>query len=308
MRKKIFEAVIIFTSLFLLGMIFIKQQVISSSIVYALNIWVNKLLPTLFPFFIISDILINYNITLYIPKSFRKICKWLFNISDNMLTIFLLSMISGFPSNARNTRNMYDNGMITLEEANHILIFSHFANPAFILSTIAIFFNDKEMATLLMVSHYVSNFILGIIFRKSIKCNNYDNKFKNNDNFGEVLISAVKKAIDTSLIICGILGIFLMISSVIISIFTVSDYNAAIIKGILEITAGMDALSKLEISKIYKLVLASSFLSFGGLSVHIQVLSQIAGTKIRYHYFFIGRMYQMIIAGLITYLLWLIWY
>ena len=151
-----------------------------------------------------------------------------------MLTIFLLSMISGFPSNARNTRNMYDNGMITLEEANHILIFSHFANPAFILSTIAIFFNDKEMATLLMVSHYVSNFILGIIFRKSIKCNNYDNKFKNNDNFGEVLISAVKKAIDTSLIICGILGIFLMISSVIISIFTVSDYNAAIIKGILE--------------------------------------------------------------------------
>ena len=55
-----------------------------------------------------------------------------------MITILILSIISGFPSNARNTRTLYDKGLITLDEANHILIFSHFSNPLFILTTISI--------------------------------------------------------------------------------------------------------------------------------------------------------------------------
>ena len=76
-----------------------------------------------------------------------------------------------------------------------------------------------------------------------------------------------------------------------------------IVKGILEITIGLEALGKLGIPLIYKAVIASCFLSFGGLSVHMQVMSQITDTDIKYRYFFIGRIYQMILSGLITYLI-----
>ena len=55
-----------------------------------------------------------------------------------------------------------------------------------------------------------------------------------------------------------------------------------------------------------KTVIASAFLAFGGISVHVQVLSQITGTKIKYIYFFVGRMYQMIISGVLTYIVCLI--
>ena len=83
-----------------------------------------------------------------------------------MITILILSIISGFPSNARNTRTLYDKGVITLDEANHILIFSHFSNPLFILTTIAIFFfNNAKIGIILLISHYLSNLILGILFR-----------------------------------------------------------------------------------------------------------------------------------------------
>jgi hypothetical protein len=44
------------------------------------------------------------------------------------------------------------------------------------------------------------------------------------------------------------------------------------------------------------------FFAFGGISVHVQVFSQIVGTKIKYIYFFIGRMYQMIISGILAYI------
>ena len=79
-----------------------------------------------------------------------------------------------------------------------------------------------------------------------------------------------------------------------------------IVKGILEITIGIQALSMINISMRMKLIIISMFLAFGGISVHIQVLSQITDTKIKYIYFFIGRMYQMIIAGILTFMVCII--
>ena len=144
MKRKIFNMITIIICVFVLIELLIKKEIIYDSVIYALNMWVNNLIPALFPFFIISDILINYNITLYIPKIIKDFCKAIFNITDNMLSILFLSMISGFPSNARNTRIMYDNNLISLEEANHILIFSHFSNPIFVLTTVGVFFFNYE--------------------------------------------------------------------------------------------------------------------------------------------------------------------
>ena len=311
MKRKILNIIIIIITLFLLVQIIIKKSLVFDSINYALNIWVNNLIPTLFPFFIISDILINYKFTDYIPRIFRKICKYLFNITDNMITILLLSIISGFPSNARNTRTLYDNGEISLDEANHILIFSHFSNPLFILTTVAIFFfNNQSLGIILLVSHYLSNFILGILFRKYF---NHDENIVSNTKvvknyFGNVFIGAIKKSIDTILLICGIVTVFMLLSSIISNTFNFNIYNSMLIKGILEITIGIEALSKLGLSMTYKAVIASCFLAFGGMSVHMQVMSQIVDTDIKYKYFFIGRIYQTIISGIITYLICLYYF
>ena len=308
MKEKIFNTITVIISLFVLLQLIIRNNVIYISIMNALMIWVNNLIPALFPFFIISDILINYNITNYIPKIIKKLCKLLFNINDNLITILLLSMISGFPSNARNARTLYDKKMISLDEANHILIFSHFANPIFILTTVSIFFlHSKQIGIILLITHYLSNFILGICFRTKIKCNNSkcDSKLIGN-NFGMIFVESIKKALDTIITICGVVMVFLMLSSIIINTFDFNAYNAMIIKGVFEITIGIEDLSKLFLSNTCKAVITSMFLAFGGISVHIQVLSQIANTQIKYIYFFIGRMYQMIIAGLLTYIICII--
>ena len=59
---------------------------------------------------------------------------------------------------------------------------------------------------------------------------------------------------------------------------------------------------KKAINKLSLPIIASMFLAFGGISVHIQVLSQIVDTDIKYHYFLVGRIYQMVIAGILTFL------
>ena len=309
--KKIFNLIIIFISIFVLLELFFMKKIIYTSIMYALNIWVNNIIPSLFPFFIISDILINYNITYYIPKIIRRICKYIFNISDNMLTILILSMFSGFPMNARSTRSLYDEGLISINEANHILIFSHFANPAFILTTIAIyFFNNQKMGILLLVIHYLSNFILGFCFRFFFQHNNnYTGKQVIPINFGNVFINAIKNAIDTCVTICGVIVVFMLLSSIIINFFNLNGYTEMLIKGLFEITIGLEKLSNLGLNSNYKLIISSMILAFGGISVHVQVYSHLVGTKINYIYFFMGRMYQIVISFILSYILCLFfWY
>ena len=42
---------------------------------------------------------------------------------------------------ARNIKNYYNKGLININEANHLILFTHFSNPVFILST----FNQKPL-------------------------------------------------------------------------------------------------------------------------------------------------------------------
>ena len=79
-----------------------------------------------------------------------------------------------------------------------------------------------------------------------------------------------------------------------------------ILKGILELTIGLKDLALLELSDLYKVVISTMFISFGGLSVHMQVISQLVGTDIKYRDFFVGRIFQMVISGVLAYVFYII--
>jgi len=56
-----------------------------------------------------------------------------------------------------------------------------------------------------------------------------------------------------------------------------------------------------------KCVLSVMILSFGGLSVHMQIVSIISDTKIKYFPFLLSRILHSIVSGLMLYLLFNIW-
>lgn len=309
MKNKIINIIVITLTLISLIELLINKTLIFNTISYSMNLWISSIIPSLFPFFVISDILIKYNITNYIPKFIKKIFTKLFNVSDNIVTIFFLSLISGFPSNARNVRSMYDMKLISDKEASHALIFTHFSNPLFILGTVSIFFlHNETLGLIILISHYLSNIILGIISRNynAIPIINNNLNINKQENFPKIFIGAIKNAIDTLLTILGTLTCFLVISAMIINSINISPYNSTILKGILEITMGLRSLSLIKISDIYKVVISSMFISFGGLSVHMQVLSFLIDTNISYRNFFIARIFHSIISAIISYILYII--
>lgn len=305
MKNKYINLFIIIINIILFIEIILNNKMIYSTINTSIDIWLHTLIPSLFPFFIISDILIDYNTINYIPNKIKNnLCK-LFNITNSGLTILLLSILSGFPSNARNTRTLYDKKLITEEESNHILMFTHFSNPLFILTTVGtIFLNNYKLGVVILISHYLSNIILSLLLKNAYQTSqNINNNIRKNiPNIGVSITNSIKHALDTLFLIFGTLTIFLIISSIIINRFNLNNYNSMLLKGLLEITMGIKELSLLNLSPIYKTIISTMLISFGGLSVHLQVISQIINTNIKYKSFLRGRIYGTIISGILSFI------
>lgn len=306
MKKRHINILIIIICIFFLIEFLINRTLIFNTIGFSLNIWITSILPSLFPFFILSDILNSYNIINYIPKQIKNILKKAFNISDNALFIFLISILSGFPSNARNIKNLYKENKLSKEEAEHLLFFTHFSNPMFILGTlVVIFLENKNLGWIILISHYLPNFIIAFLLKKlNNPTNNYNINNKNNcNNFGIIFTKSIKSSIDSLLLICGTLTTFLIISTIIIKTFNLNSINSLLIKSILEITSGLKEMSTIITNNSTLVILSSSILSFGGLSVHMQVINELTETNIRYKNFFFGRIFQTTLSMLISYII-----
>lgn len=306
--KKYSNLIIVILSFVTLMLILLNKSLVSKTVITSFSIWFNTLVPSMFPMFILSDILISYNFTEFIPKKIVNSVSKLFNISSNAVLIVFLSMISGFPTNAINIKNAVDEDMISIKEAEHLLLFNHFANPLFVLETIGVFFlNNTRHGVIILLSHIISNIFIAIIFRNKNQCilNNYKAKNNKSQSFGNIISNSIIKSINSLLMISGTVTLFLILSTLIINIFNLNNFFAIIIQGILEMTMSIASLSILNFSDIIKVVVTTMIISFGGLSIHLQVYSSL-DEKICYKNYFVGRIFQMFISGFLSFIITII--
>lgn len=239
----------------------------------------------------------------------------LFKVKGVGAFVFIMSLLSGFPSNSKYVRQLYLDGMIDSCEGTKLLTFTHFSNPLFILGPVSLFLN-KKVGFLILCCHYFGNIVVGFLFR-----NYYISKYSNcpisfkkaildmhnkrisNKSFGLTMIEAVKNGIDTLLLIFGVVTLFLIVTTIIDSSFNFSDYFSSVLSGIIEMTQGLKYVSLLDISLKIKGTLSVMFISFGGVSVHIQLLSILSDTDIKYFPFFIARVIHSCVSSLLFYFL-----
>lgn len=255
------------------------------------------------PMIVLSDILITYESCNIIPKRITKYIAKLFNISNNSVMIFILSLVSGFPTNAIIINKAINTKNITKEEGKHLLLFCNFANPLFILETVGTFYlKNTTSAIIILISHILSNIIIGIIFRKNNHPkNNYIIETSKSQRFGNVLSNAIYKSINSLLMIAGTVTLFLVLTTLITHIFNLNNYLTLIIKSLLEMTMALSYLANLNINNILKIVLSSMIISFSGLSIHLQVITSLE--NIEYKNYLKGRILSTIISGLISFVI-----
>lgn len=316
MKKNILSIIIISILSFITIEILTSSTDILETVKFSLNIWETNIFPSLFPFFVISELLINYGFVEFISELFKPIMYKIFKCSGPSAFIFIMSLISGFPSNSKYTKELYLKGLINEKEASKILTFTHFSNPLFILGTISLFLN-KKASILILLAHYLGNIIVGIIFRNYYTSKNNTKvsikkalnemtkkRLNNNLNFGNILTNALNNTLKTLFLILGTVTTFLVITKIIDNNLNLNSIGQSIINGIFEMTQGLKYVSLLNIPLKMKSILSVMIISFGGLSVHMQVVSIISDTKIKYMPFLIARILHCSISGLLVYLLY----
>lgn len=301
--KKFSNFIIMILVLYISLQVLMNSSSVVKSVIFSIDIFKNNVFPSLFPFMVLSSLLINYGFVEFSAKLFKKLMNKLFKMNENGAFIFIMSMLSGFPSNSKYTRELYLNGALNEQEATKILMFTHFSNPLFILGTVGAFLKSKQLAIIVLIAHYITNIILGLLFRNiSPSSDTKIQTARTIKSFGNALREAILSAINTSLLILGTMTVFLVLTTIINQQLSLPAFFQTLLNGFFEMTQGLKYASLLDIDIKTKAILMTMFLSFGGLSVHMQVLSIISDTKIQYIPFLIARILHMAISGLLVFL------
>lgn len=322
MKKIITSITIMCILLFIMFEILTSSSSVLETVKFSINVWKNNIFPSLFPFFVLSEFLVNYGFVELISELFKPIMNKCFKTKGVAAFVFIMSLISGFPSNSKYVKELYKNKLINEHEASKILTFTHFSNPLFILGTISILFlNNKEIGLLILICHYIGNIIIGFLFRnyyisekeeskislKKALLNMHKKRISSKKTFGEIMYDALTNGINTLLLIFGVVTLFLVITTIIDNNINISSYYQSILNGIIEMTQGLKYVSLLDIPLKIKGTLSVLFISFGGISVHIQLISILSDTKIKYYPFFVSRVIHACISSIMFYFIFDLW-
>lgn len=271
-------------------LILLNSNIVTNNVILSTKTFVFSIFPSLFPTMVIGNLLIKNNVFLITPKFIINIFRCLFNFNDNLTSIFIMSFITGSPSNAVYIDEYLNKGLITNKEAENILCCTHFINPLFIISTSIMIFNNVKIGFLLIIILLISNLIKAFILRNNFNSNSVNNiSIKKNSLITEIK-QAISGSINSILLILGIVIMFNILICLTSLLFNFSPLFKTIINGILEVTTGILSIKNLEVSIFLKIIMTYFFLSFGGLCIQLQTISMITNKKIKYFKYFIFRL------------------
>ena len=283
---------ILLTLVFVILEIFLlsKSHIIIINFKNTLNICLYNLMPTMFFSILFSQILIKLDFYKYVPNFIINIFKRLFNINNNEVIIFLLSIISGYPNNSKL--------LINNKNKNNIIHYTNFVNPIFLIATVGgIYLKNIKISILILISHYISNIVMGILLKNKNIINNDKKDEKNNDNFIKIYTSSLKDTIFTLSLIFSNILFFSIILTIFTNIIHVSEPFNSIICGLIEFSSGIYNISSLNINIFLKGLFILIIITFGSFSIHMQIIS--INDKIKYIKYLFYRILNVFISVII---------
>jgi len=257
-----------------------------------ISVWVYKVLPMLFPFFVLTRLLVqsSSNKSNFMDKFFSKI----FHAPSGSFLTYALSIISGYPMGAKLISDMKKDGQISTNEAKKMMSFCSVSGPMFIVGTVGIMMlNSSKAGAIILISNILASLINGIIYRGKDEPKlspNYISKKPVNltDCVYDSLISVlmVGAYISISFLFIEILSslkILEAISNTICWVFNMAQYHNIVrsfLIGLVEITSGILNLSTTSSSLFVKTIIASGLIGFGGVSVVLQSMNFLSSLNI----------------------------
>lgn len=301
-----------------------------------LSLWANSVIPSLFPFFVATELLMHTNMVTLIGNLLNPLMKPLFNIRGEGAFAFIMGIISGYPIGAKIASNFRQNNICSKEECERLLSFTNNSGPLFIIGTVGILmFKSTTIGILLFLTHLLACITVGFIFRfwkqntttfstSYTTSSQGTKKFVSFSNLGDILAQSITNSISTILLIGGFVVIFSSIISIfkasgLLSSFTIllhplfqffhidTSFIQGFLTGLLEITNGISSICVIPCKKLSLNIIFTAFLlGFGGISILLQVWSITSKTDLSIKPYVLGKVLHGLFSAFYSYLFMII--
>lgn len=269
---------------------------ISHSVRSALSLCSGVIIPSVFPFMIISDILYSY-LNFSSLSTVGDIFERVFKINRRGLYPFVLGVLCGFPLGVKCTAELYRENKLSRDEAERIIGFCNNTGPAFLVSGIGLGLRGSvSEGVLLYIAMTLSAIAVGCLFGIGGSYTVGTDTPLTKKSFS--LTSSIKNAGIGTLNVCSYLTFFACIVGLLRNSIGESLVYLSLLP-FLEVGSASSILSKTRLLRdIQSLTLTAFAIGFSGLSVHLQALSFISDTDIRVNKYFLMKLMQGVLSAL----------
>ena len=278
-----------------------------SSITYAkqaMDMCYNIIIPSLFPFFVCSGLLIYSGFAQSLSQFFRPVMKPLFNINGCGAAAFVLGIISGYPLGAVTACQLYNSGYLSKSETERLLAFCNNSGPLFILGAVgSAIYASSRIGIILYSAHILAAVSVGILFRFYARNKHSAPAYsigQDRKSFSEVFSTVLSNSISSILTVCGAVIFFSVVSNIVAGYIPESSVIKPLFIGIMELTGGTKSISSADISLTEKLVLSAFVVGFAGICVHLQVMAVVSAHHLSLKPYIIGKIIHGILAAFYT--------
>lgn len=256
---------------FLFFLMLLRPQVVLSGASKGLMLWFEVILPTLYPFLLLSSFLLTTgNLRLISNILGGLFCKFL-NVSPNGSFVVLAGFLCGYPVGAKLAADMYKSGDISRKEGCYLLSFCNNTSPSFIINYLVLrTLGDKKLLlpsiVILTAAPLIVSFFTRRFYRseplENIRHSPQPSSDKDTWTFREI-DACIMDSFETLIKVGGYIILFSVILSLLQSIDTPAWF--ACLLSFLEITNGLEILKSLHLTKAICYPLMLGLTAFGGL-------------------------------------------
>lgn len=267
----------------------------------ALTLCAGTVIPALFPFMVITGLLVRLGFGQWLAPDMAGLMASLFRLPGCAGSALLLGLVGGYPIGARTAAELYASGDLTRQEAERLLTFCNNSNPVFLISVLGVgVFGSVRAGVWLWLIHVLSALLTGLVFRGSGKSASRQELTRRPPfravSFAEAFTGAVRSSLAGILSVCAFVVFFYVLAQ---PLTAVGGRLGAVLVAALELFS----LTPLLTADAFGFLLAAAAAGWGGLSVLCQTLAVLEGSGLRLRNCFLGKVVQSAFSLLLAALL-----
>ena len=281
-------------------------QAVQTGVRRGLAICGDLLIPSLFPFLVLSGFVIRSGLASGIGRRLSPLMRRLFGFSGSAAAAMVISLVGGYPAGANAVAGLCEQGEIDKSEARRLLRCCVSAGPAFIIGGVGVgMLGSAKAGVLLLIAHWVAFLVVALIERDTVCPRRLPTVQES--SVGAAFAQSVNTAASSLLSMCG----FVLLASGVLSLSdalggaSLPPVWRCLFACVSEVSTG--CVEAAGMGKLTPFWLGAA-LGFGGLSVHGQIAARTASLGLIDRGFFRARLLHALLGGCLSLVLFWRWH